>query len=171
MSDRPVLLHPKWLSTADACAHFACSRRTLQRRANRGEIQTRTDDDGRTEYCIQSPPAATSHRDTPRQMSRVVSQVSQGFTDELRADKERLLAEVAELRAELAERPTNAELQRAIADVERMKRQERQDMDRIAELGALVERADGDVRVARAVLKLKTGEDLDAIMAKRAKAK
>lgn len=71
---RVTPLHSQWLPTRDACAQLGVTRRTLQRRAAAGAIDTRSAPDGRTLYAVpvagvaatgDAPSPATRHPATP----------------------------------------------------------------------------------------------------------
>jgi excisionase family DNA binding protein len=110
-------IRSEWLPTQEACERLGVTRRTLQRRANAGRIESRQNtDDGRTHYKVPATPAtATTHRDDAATATHPVSHhdAPTGRRAELAylraalVDAERRAA-VAEYRAELAETERDA---------------------------------------------------------------
>lgn len=113
-------IRSEWLPTPEACERLGVTRRTLQRRANAGRIESRQGaDDGRTYYKVSA--TATAQRDGAAAVAQRMSQRVAPVVDTLRAelaelraalvDAERRAA-VAEYRAELA----GADLERVTAE-------------------------------------------------------
>jgi hypothetical protein len=125
MTDKIVHLGTEWADTRDAAARLGIHRRTLQRRARAGRIETRTIEDGRVQYRLTPDAFDDGERHGATTPSRH-SDTGPGTpwqggatpaTDALRAeiaylraalvDAERRAA-VAEYRAELAETERDA---------------------------------------------------------------
>lgn len=115
---RVTPLHTQWLPTRDACAQLGVTRRTLQRRAAAGAIDTRPAPDGRTLYAVpatgsgatvDAPAPATRHPATPAThpathpaVAALAGELAVALERAVRAELERdaARAQVAQLEAE-----------------------------------------------------------------------
>ena len=137
---QPVILRPQWLPTNEAAEALGIHRRTLVRRARRGEVSTRTSADGAVLYAVPEGAApASATRARPQGATRapqgetpppaiLLEALSEALVragraeaerDAARAELERIRQTAAEAAADLeAERAAHARTLEAARDLE-----------------------------------------------------